>query len=87
MAHETLLTHWDRLRTYVAEDRDFRMWQEGLRRRINLWSDDDHPGRRLRSSDKTSAIGGEGKRVDAGAGDECGQVTEGGRVTGGLDCR
>ncbi|WP_190126713.1 S1 family peptidase [Streptomyces inusitatus] len=47
LAHETLLTHWDRLRSYVAEDRDFRMWQEGLRRRIALWSGDDRPGRRL----------------------------------------
>ncbi|MEU5715764.1 trypsin-like peptidase domain-containing protein [Streptomyces sp. NPDC020403] len=47
LAHETLLTHWDRLRAYVAEDRDFRMWQEGLRRRIALWSADDRPGRRL----------------------------------------
>ncbi|MGR4878326.1 trypsin-like peptidase domain-containing protein [Streptomyces sp. LARHCF249] len=47
LAHETLLTHWDRLRTYVAEDRDFRLWQEGLRRRIALWSAGDRPGRRL----------------------------------------
>ncbi|MGY3684831.1 nSTAND1 domain-containing NTPase [Streptomyces sp. TE33382] len=47
LAHETLLTHWDRLRTYVAQGRDFRMWQEGLRRRIALWSADDRPARRL----------------------------------------
>ncbi len=47
LAHETLLTHWDRLRTYVAEDRDFRQWQEGLRRRITQWSGEDRPGRRL----------------------------------------
>lgn len=47
LAHETLLTHWDRLRTYVAQDRDFRLWQEGLRRRITLWSADARPGRRL----------------------------------------
>ncbi|MFI7236089.1 trypsin-like peptidase domain-containing protein [Streptomyces cyaneofuscatus] len=47
LAHETLLTQWDRLRTYITQDRDFRMWQEGLRRRISLWSADTRPGRRL----------------------------------------
>ncbi|MFD4240359.1 trypsin-like peptidase domain-containing protein [Streptomyces sp. NPDC058525] len=47
LAHETLLTHWDRLRTYVAEDRDFRLWQEGLRRRITQWSGEGRSGRRL----------------------------------------
>ncbi|WP_327379212.1 serine protease [Streptomyces sp. NBC_01212] len=47
LAHETLLTQWGRLRTYVTDDRDFRMWQEGLRRRITLWTADARPGRRL----------------------------------------
>ncbi|MET9887431.1 serine protease [Streptomyces sp. NPDC006430] len=47
LAHETLLTHWDRLRTYFEEDREFRVWQEGLRRRITTWSADGRPSRRL----------------------------------------
>ncbi|MFG2297839.1 trypsin-like peptidase domain-containing protein [Streptomyces sp. NPDC048603] len=47
LAHETLLTQWGRLRTYFEADREFRMWQEGLRRRIALWSADAHPARRL----------------------------------------
>ncbi|MFJ2825941.1 trypsin-like peptidase domain-containing protein [Streptomyces toxytricini] len=47
LAHETLLTHWTRLRTYYEEDREFRIWQEGLRRRIIQWSADPRPGRRL----------------------------------------
>lgn len=49
------------------------------------------PGQRLHSGDETSAVDGQSKGVDAGAGDEGGQVTESGRATGGLghagDCR
>ncbi|MFB6808729.1 trypsin-like peptidase domain-containing protein, partial [Streptomyces sp. NPDC056387] len=57
LAHETLLTHWDRLRTYFEKDRDFRTWQEGLRRRIAQWSADDRRGRRLlRGQDLRDAL-------------------------------
>ncbi|MFE5852298.1 trypsin-like peptidase domain-containing protein [Streptomyces sp. NPDC056500] len=64
LAHETLLTHWGRLRTYVVEDRGFRLWQEGLRRRITLWSDDDHLGRRLlRGQDLRDARRWQGTRT------------------------
>ncbi|MFE7354683.1 trypsin-like peptidase domain-containing protein [Streptomyces sp. NPDC057543] len=46
LAHETLVAQWDRLRDLVAADRDFRGWQEGLRRRIARWESEGRPVRR-----------------------------------------
>ncbi|MFF5449329.1 trypsin-like peptidase domain-containing protein [Streptomyces sp. NPDC012888] len=58
LAHETLLTHWPRLRRFVEQDRAFRTWQEGLRRRIAEWSADPRPARRLlRGQDLRDARG------------------------------
>jgi hypothetical protein len=34
IAHEALIRGWDRLETWVAEDRSFRLWRAGLRRRM-----------------------------------------------------
>ena len=34
LAHATLATHWRRLREWLAEERDFRSWQEDLRESI-----------------------------------------------------
>ncbi|MGN9908928.1 nSTAND1 domain-containing NTPase [Phytohabitans sp. LJ34] len=31
LAHEVLAVHWDRMRAWLAEERDFRSWQEDLR--------------------------------------------------------
>ncbi len=37
LAHEALIQHWERLRTWVAEDRTFREWQERLRIAMGMW--------------------------------------------------
>lgn len=37
LAHETLVTHWARLARLAERDREFRIWQEGLRQRIARW--------------------------------------------------
>jgi WD40 repeat protein len=37
IAHEALIGEWGRLRTWVEEDRAFRLWQEGLRSRLVDW--------------------------------------------------
>jgi hypothetical protein len=34
LAHDALVTHWQRLRELGEQDREFREWQEGLRQRI-----------------------------------------------------
>ncbi|WP_225828403.1 trypsin-like peptidase domain-containing protein [Streptomyces naphthomycinicus] len=47
LAHETLLTHWTRLRDFFEADRGFRLWQEDLRRRITQWAADGRPRSRL----------------------------------------
>ncbi|MEU6587649.1 serine protease [Streptomyces sp. NPDC046881] len=47
LAHETLLTHWVRLRDFFEADRGFRLWQEDLRRRIAQWAADGRPRSRL----------------------------------------
>lgn len=38
LAHEALITHWDRLRESVEEDREFRLWLEVLRQDLTDWS-------------------------------------------------
>ncbi|MFF3754835.1 trypsin-like peptidase domain-containing protein [Streptomyces sp. NPDC002018] len=47
LAHETLLTRWDRLREYFETDRDFRVWQEDLRRRTAQWTRNERSAKRL----------------------------------------
>jgi hypothetical protein len=47
LAHEALATHWTRLHEFQHEQRDFRLWQEALRRRITRWREDDRHRRRL----------------------------------------
>jgi WD40 repeat protein len=39
LAHEALLHAWPRLATWVDANREFRTWQEGLRRTIRQWQD------------------------------------------------
>jgi nucleoside phosphorylase len=34
LAHAALATHWQRLRDWLAEERDFRVWQEDLRESV-----------------------------------------------------
>ncbi|NUT94681.1 MAG: serine protease [Saccharothrix sp.] len=49
LAHESLLSHWERLREVAARYRDFRTWQESLRHRMRRWSDEQRAPRRLLS--------------------------------------
>ena len=35
--HEALIQHWGRLKDWMAADRDFRTWQEGLRVALRSW--------------------------------------------------
>ncbi|HWI01330.1 MAG TPA: WD40 repeat domain-containing protein, partial [Propionibacteriaceae bacterium] len=39
IAHEALITSWDRLRGWVEADLTFRAWQEGLRAGLRQWLD------------------------------------------------
>ena len=39
--HEALIRRWQRLREWVNDDRDFRLWQNRLRPRIEKWQEDD----------------------------------------------
>lgn len=39
LAHEALLTAWSRLAVWVDDNREFRTWQEGLRRVMRQWRD------------------------------------------------
>lgn len=38
LAHESLIVHWQTLSQIAREDRDFRLWQDGLRHRADRWS-------------------------------------------------
>lgn len=38
LAHEALITHWDRLRESVEDDREFQLWLEVLRQDIAEWT-------------------------------------------------
>ncbi|WP_447004267.1 trypsin-like peptidase domain-containing protein [Saccharothrix isguenensis] len=39
LVHESLVRHWDRLRGWVEEDRDFRLWQDEVDRQATRWHD------------------------------------------------
>jgi hypothetical protein len=49
LAHESLLTHWDRLRTMVRDSRGFRLWQENVRQRMARWKSENSAAARLLS--------------------------------------
>ncbi|MFF3859536.1 AAA family ATPase [Streptomyces sp. NPDC002209] len=49
LAHDSLITRWERLHQLALRDRDFRIWQDGLRRRIDTWYGEGCPKRRLLS--------------------------------------
>ncbi|WP_405967297.1 trypsin-like peptidase domain-containing protein [Streptomyces sp. NBC_00015] len=55
LAHDSLLTQWDRLRELTERFRDFRVWQDGLRQRIDIWSSLKSPGRLLSGADLRDA--------------------------------
>ncbi|MCB9079657.1 MAG: hypothetical protein H6631_18790 [Anaerolineaceae bacterium] len=37
IVHEALIQNWERLRSWMDEDREFRTWQERLRAALNQW--------------------------------------------------
>ncbi|MER5264647.1 serine protease [Actinosynnema sp. NPDC002837] len=39
LVHEALVRHWDRLRGWVEEDREFRLWQDEVDRQATRWHD------------------------------------------------
>ncbi|MBB5805911.1 WD40 repeat protein/energy-coupling factor transporter ATP-binding protein EcfA2 [Saccharothrix ecbatanensis] len=39
LVHECLVRHWDRLRGWVEEDREFRLWQDEVDRQAARWQD------------------------------------------------
>ncbi|MGY0233869.1 nSTAND1 domain-containing NTPase [Longispora urticae] len=49
LAHESLVTEWDRLHGYAKEYREFRLWQENLRQRMAQWTAEERAARRLLS--------------------------------------
>ncbi|MFE6847495.1 hypothetical protein [Streptomyces sp. NPDC057686] len=49
LAHDSLISRWERLHQLALRDRDCRIWQDGLRRRIDTWYGEGCPKRRLLS--------------------------------------
>lgn len=39
IAHEALIREWSRLKKWLKENRDFRVWQEGLRFSVRQWKE------------------------------------------------
>ncbi|MER8047902.1 trypsin-like peptidase domain-containing protein [Streptomyces sp. NPDC094032] len=57
LAHESLTTLWPRLRDWLTDTRDFRAWQEQLRRDLARWRAQDHePAALLRGSSLATAL-------------------------------
>jgi WD40 repeat protein len=42
LVHEALISEWSRLRSWIDENRDFRLWQERLRGAVQQWKASDH---------------------------------------------
>ncbi|MBV9381101.1 MAG: trypsin-like peptidase domain-containing protein, partial [Streptosporangiaceae bacterium] len=47
LAHEALIGAWPRLASWIDDNREFRTWQENLRRSMRLWHDHDQQPRFL----------------------------------------
>ncbi|WP_030742507.1 trypsin-like peptidase domain-containing protein [Streptomyces sp. NRRL F-5135] len=43
LAHQALVEKWPQLQRWVEENREFRSWQEGLRRSLRAWQEQGHP--------------------------------------------
>ncbi len=51
VVHEALIGRWQRLRDWMNDDRNFRMWQERVRAAIHQWEENEHdPGSLLRGT-------------------------------------
>lgn len=57
LIHEALIQCWERLRRWVDQDRQFRMWQDRLRRALAEWQNRNHdPDLLLRSGQLAEAL-------------------------------
>ncbi|KOV68712.1 ATP-binding protein [Streptomyces sp. MMG1121] len=57
LPHEALIQLWPRLRQWLVDYRDFRVWQEQLRADLRRWQTQfQDPGRLLRGSDLAEAL-------------------------------
>ncbi|MFJ8195100.1 trypsin-like peptidase domain-containing protein [Streptomyces sp. NPDC096094] len=43
LAHQALVEQWPQLQRWVEENREFRRWQEGLRRSLQAWQEQSRP--------------------------------------------
>nr|WSZ99206.1 trypsin-like peptidase domain-containing protein [Streptomyces sp. NBC_00857] len=43
LAHQALVEKWPRLRRWIEKNREFRGWQEGLRRSLRAWQEQGRP--------------------------------------------
>lgn len=55
LAHESLITRWGRLKEWVEEDCEFRIWHYELRRAAERWSAEREPARLLGGTDLETA--------------------------------
>ncbi|MEV2269283.1 nSTAND1 domain-containing NTPase [Nonomuraea africana] len=56
LAHESLISRWDRLRDWVEADHDFRAWHHELQRALDRWSAERENDRLLRGGDLAVAL-------------------------------
>ncbi|MEV0122120.1 trypsin-like peptidase domain-containing protein [Streptomyces sp. NPDC050703] len=67
LAHEALTTHWPRLRQWLVDSRDFRVWQEQVRADLDRWrSQEREHSRLLGGTDLTEAERRLGAHTEAG---------------------
>lgn len=75
LAHEALAALWPRLRQWLDDSRDFRVWQEQLRADLRRWQDQQRePARLLSGTDLIEAehrLAGQPQDISA---DECGYI-------------
>ncbi len=70
LAHDALLTQWDRLRGWIAGDRAFRFWQADLDAARRRWQGGQEPGALLRGGVLETAVRWSRERPDDLSGPE-----------------
>ncbi len=71
IVHEALIQKWSRLRQWIDQDREFRLWQQGLRSIVQRWeASDQDEGALLRGKPLTDAEDWLQKRPEALAAQE-----------------
>ncbi|CAL9639376.1 nSTAND1 domain-containing NTPase [Streptomyces sp. enrichment culture] len=54
LAHQALVEKWPQLQRWVEENREFRSWQEGLRRSLQAWQEQGRPQARVLSQEQVT---------------------------------